>query len=148
MLITGKKDALSLPKTVGTMGTGVIDELQAQSWKHVITAGIGCDQTSIYVVMSRTFQTITAWLDLDTVRKTRSGAIAAIEALFLSDTLPHFMKRFISIAVSLIILSVIYSKLDFPKLLQVFHNCSFWWMAISLGMVVPLTMLTLGGYSN
>jgi len=49
------------------------------------------------------------------------------------------MKRFISI-VSLIILSVIYSKIDFPKLIQVFQNCDGWW--ISLGMVVPLTMLT------
>jgi uncharacterized protein (TIRG00374 family) len=52
------------------------------------------------------------------------------------------MKRFISIAVSLIILSVIYSKIDFPKLIQVFQNCDGWWMVISLGMVVPLTMLT------
>jgi hypothetical protein len=52
------------------------------------------------------------------------------------------MKRFISIALSAIILSVIYSKIDFPKLVQVFQNCDRWWMAISLGMVVPLTMLT------
>lgn len=52
------------------------------------------------------------------------------------------MKRFISIAVSLIILSAIYSKIDFPKLVQVFQNCDGWWMAISLGMVVPLTMIT------
>lgn len=52
------------------------------------------------------------------------------------------MKRLISIAVSLTILAVIYSKIDFPRLLQVFQNCHGWWMAISLGMVVPLTMLT------
>ncbi len=52
------------------------------------------------------------------------------------------MKRYISIAVSVIILSVIYSKIDFPKLVQVFQNCNGWWMVISLGMVVPLTMLT------
>lgn len=52
------------------------------------------------------------------------------------------MKRFISIAVSAIILSVIYSKIDFPKLVQVFQNCDGWWMVISLGMVVPLTMIT------
>jgi len=50
------------------------------------------------------------------------------------------MKRFISIGVSLIILSVIYSKIDFPKLIQVFQNCDGWWMVISLGMVVPLTL--------
>ena len=52
------------------------------------------------------------------------------------------MKRFISIAFSVLLLSVIYSKIDFPKLVQVFQNCDGWWMAISLGMVVPLTMLT------
>ena len=52
------------------------------------------------------------------------------------------MKRFISIAVSVTILSIIYSKIDFPKLVQVFQNCNGWWMVISLGMVVPLTMLT------
>jgi len=52
------------------------------------------------------------------------------------------MKRFISIAVSVIILSAIYSKIDFPKLVQIFQNCNGWWMATSLGMVVPLTMLT------
>ncbi len=52
------------------------------------------------------------------------------------------MKRFISIAVSVIILSAIYSKIDFPKLVQIFQNCDGWWMATSLGMVVPLTMLT------
>ncbi|MCA1991585.1 MAG: flippase-like domain-containing protein [Coleofasciculus sp. S288] len=52
------------------------------------------------------------------------------------------MKRLISIAVSLIILGVIYWKIDFQGLIQVFQNCNGWWMAISLGMVVPLTMFT------
>ena len=52
------------------------------------------------------------------------------------------MKRLVSIAVSLIILAVIYSKIDFPGLIQVFKNCDRWWMAISLGMVVPLTLFT------
>jgi len=52
------------------------------------------------------------------------------------------MKRLISIAVSLTILVVIYWKIDFPQLVQVFQNCDRWWMVISLGMVVPLTMLT------
>jgi hypothetical protein len=44
----------------------VIDELQAESWERVVAAGIGCDQTSIYVVMSRTFQLgqLQPWLDL------------------------------------------------------------------------------------
>ena len=34
----------------------VYDELSADSWSKVEAAGIGVDQTSIYVVMSRTFQ--------------------------------------------------------------------------------------------
>ena len=34
----------------------VIDELAAESWDNVIVADIACDRTSIYVVMSRTFQ--------------------------------------------------------------------------------------------
>lgn len=32
------------------------DRLTAESWQDVIAADIGCDRTSIYVVMSRTFQ--------------------------------------------------------------------------------------------
>ncbi|MGQ4647883.1 flippase-like domain-containing protein [Lyngbya aestuarii] len=52
------------------------------------------------------------------------------------------MKRLISLAISLIILALIYWKIDFQGLIQVLQNCNGWWMAISLGMVVPLTMLT------
>lgn len=52
------------------------------------------------------------------------------------------MKRLISIAVSLMILAVIYWKIDFPALIEVFQDSNGWWMAISLGMVVPLTMFT------
>lgn len=52
------------------------------------------------------------------------------------------MKRFISIFVSLIILGVIYSKIDFARLIEVFQNSDRIWMAISLGMVVPLTLVT------
>ena len=52
------------------------------------------------------------------------------------------MKRIISIVVSLLILAVIYSKIDFSGLIQVFKDCNGWWMAISLGMVVPLTLFT------
>ena len=42
------------------------DELAADSWSNVVAAAIGCDQTSIYVVMSRTFQPgqLQPWLDL------------------------------------------------------------------------------------
>ncbi len=52
------------------------------------------------------------------------------------------MKRVISILVSLIILVVIYTKIDFARLIAVFQNCDRSWMAISLGMVVPLTLFT------
>jgi len=52
------------------------------------------------------------------------------------------MKRWISIAISLLILGVIYWKIDFRGLGRIFQNCNGWWMTISLGMVVPLTLLT------
>lgn len=44
----------------------VIDELHAASWKDVVAASIGTDQTSIYVVMSRTFQAgqLEPWTDI------------------------------------------------------------------------------------
>ncbi len=46
----------------------VIDELSSPTWDKVISGGIGGDQTSIYVVMSRTFQAgqLQPWLDLTT----------------------------------------------------------------------------------
>ncbi|HEY9699239.1 MAG TPA: lysylphosphatidylglycerol synthase transmembrane domain-containing protein [Trichocoleus sp.] len=52
------------------------------------------------------------------------------------------MKRLISIVVSLLILGFIYWKIDFAGLISVFRNCDRFWMAISLGMVVPITMMT------
>lgn len=52
------------------------------------------------------------------------------------------MKRIISLAVSLIILAIIYSKIDFAGLIEVFKNCDRFWMTISLSMVVPLTLFT------
>ncbi|MEM9770791.1 MAG: lysylphosphatidylglycerol synthase transmembrane domain-containing protein [Cyanobacteria bacterium P01_D01_bin.73] len=52
------------------------------------------------------------------------------------------MKRIISIIVSAIILVVIYTRIDFAGLIDVFKNCDPLWMAISLGMVVPLTLST------
>lgn len=52
------------------------------------------------------------------------------------------MKRIISLAVSLIILALIYWKIDFWGLVEVFQNCDRTWMTISLSMVVPLTLLT------
>jgi uncharacterized protein (TIRG00374 family) len=52
------------------------------------------------------------------------------------------MKRFISIFFSVVILLIIYSKIDLQGLLQVFRDCDRTWMAISLGMVIPITMFT------
>ncbi|MDC0833796.1 hypothetical protein POG22_12380 [Geitlerinema sp. CS-897] len=69
MLITGKSEApfyftrrFSWEKSHWL----VTDEVTAKSWKDVKSAGIGCDQTSIYVVMSRTFQRnqLRSWIDL------------------------------------------------------------------------------------
>ena len=69
MLITGKQNAPFHFRRLIEWKDGqwhIVDELQAQSWKDVIAAGIGGDQTSIYVVMSRTFQRgqLQPWLDL------------------------------------------------------------------------------------
>lgn len=69
MLIVGKNDApfhftRKLEWEKGRWR--VTDELHAESWTDVAAAGIGGDQTSIYVVMSRTFQAgqLQPWLDL------------------------------------------------------------------------------------
>ncbi len=52
------------------------------------------------------------------------------------------MKRLLSILVSLILLGLIYWKVDFRGLVQVFRDSHRWWLMVSLGMVVPLTLLT------
>ncbi|BAU42066.1 lysylphosphatidylglycerol synthase transmembrane domain-containing protein [Leptolyngbya sp. O-77] len=54
------------------------------------------------------------------------------------------MKRLVSILVSGVILLLIYWKIDFAGLIRVFRECDRPWMGISLGMVIPLTMLTAG----
>lgn len=69
VLITGKKSAPFAFSRHFRWQEGtwcVLDELHATSWDEVIDAGIGGDQTSIYVVMSRTFQRgqLQPWLDL------------------------------------------------------------------------------------
>ncbi len=79
ILITGKKNAPFQFSRQLRWQDGqwrVSDELQARSWQNVIAAGIGCDQTSIYVVMSRTFQMgqLQPWLDLtDKVKQLAPG---------------------------------------------------------------------------
>lgn len=52
------------------------------------------------------------------------------------------MKKAVSLIVSLGILALIYWKIDFTKLGPVFAASDPWWMAASLGMVIPLTALT------
>lgn len=52
------------------------------------------------------------------------------------------MKRIISLAVSLIILAIVYWKIDFTNLIQVLRNSDIYWMIISLVMVVPITTIT------
>lgn len=75
VLITGKKNAPFKFRRSLEWHEGqwcVRDELKAQSWQGVIKVGIGGDQTSIYVVMSRTFQRgqLQPWLDLTDEIKT------------------------------------------------------------------------------
>ena len=85
VLITGKKNAPFRFQRRLQWQNGcwqVIDELSTADWDKVISAGIGGDQTSIYVVMSRTFQTgqLQPWLDLtDKIRK-----LSAERTLYLS----------------------------------------------------------------
>jgi uncharacterized protein (TIRG00374 family) len=52
------------------------------------------------------------------------------------------MKRLLSVVVSLIILAVIYWRIDGQGLIEVFKQCDRLWMTISLSMVVPLTGIT------
>jgi glycosyltransferase 2 family protein len=52
------------------------------------------------------------------------------------------MKRIISIVVSLIILVIIYWRIDFTNLIKVFQNSNIYWMIVSLCMVVPITTIT------
>lgn len=52
------------------------------------------------------------------------------------------MKRLISIAVSLLILALLYWKIDLDRLLTVFRTANAAWMVVSLGMVIPITLFT------
>ena len=86
MLITGKAETpFAFARTLERAADGawtVKDELAGSSWAGVAEAGIGCDQTSIYVVMSRTFQAgqLRPWLDLTSaVRKLSPGQPLTLE---------------------------------------------------------------------
>ena len=79
VLITGKKSAPFQFSRKFQWRDGqwrLTDELKAESWANVTAAGIGGDQTSIYVVMSRTFQSgqLQPWWDLtDQVKQLAPG---------------------------------------------------------------------------
>ncbi len=89
MLITGKDSApfkfVRQLKWNGNDQTGawtVTDELKSDAWERVESAGIGGDQTSIYVVMSRTFQRgqLQPWLDLtEKAKALQPGQILKLE---------------------------------------------------------------------
>jgi hypothetical protein len=85
ILIVGKRDAPFQFTRQLRWQAGrwvVLDELKANDWSSVIAAGIGCDQTSIYVVMSRTFQAgqLQPWLDLTaTVKQLQLGEPLRLE---------------------------------------------------------------------
>ena len=88
MLITGKRNApFAFVRELKWEGETwrVRDELSARSWRNVVAAGVGCDQTSIYVAMSRTFQMgqLQPWLDLtDEVKKLTPGQSLRLERDF------------------------------------------------------------------
>ena len=52
------------------------------------------------------------------------------------------MKRILSLAVSLVILVFIYSKIHVKQMVPVFEQCDVTWLVLSLAMVVPLTCAT------
>ena len=87
MLITGKQPApFEFTRTFRWERAWIVsDEIRGDSWDKVEAAGIGCDQTSIYVVMSRTFQSgqLQPWLDLtEEVRKLGPGQPLILERKF------------------------------------------------------------------
>lgn len=85
LLITTKKTApFRFCRTLerGGQGWRVTDEVSGGDWTAVEGAGVGGDQTSIYVVMSRVFQTaqLRPWDDLtDRVRQLAPGETLRVE---------------------------------------------------------------------
>jgi uncharacterized protein (TIRG00374 family) len=52
------------------------------------------------------------------------------------------MKRVVSLAVSLLLLTMMYWHIDVQGLLQALQHSDLLWMGISLAMVVPITLIT------
>lgn len=88
LLITGKKAApVSFRRKLSWQSDklAVEDDVTAPDWTQVISAGIGAAQTSIYVVMSRTFQPgqLQPWLDLTAnLRALRPGEALKVRREF------------------------------------------------------------------
>jgi hypothetical protein len=85
LLITGKTGApFSFRRVIEWRGgqLAVSDEVTGADWRNVLAAGIGGLQTSIYVVMSRTYQAgqLQRWLDLTPeVKKLGAGQPLKVE---------------------------------------------------------------------
>ena len=52
------------------------------------------------------------------------------------------MKKLVCLAVSLVILSIIFYKIDLTRLVAIFKNCSLTWMGWGAAMFVPTTLMT------
>jgi hypothetical protein len=85
LLITGKSNApFTFRRTLKWEGNklNVSDEVTGESWEPVRAAGIGASQTSIYVVMSRTYQPgqLQPWLDLTSqIKELAPGAALCVQ---------------------------------------------------------------------
>lgn len=85
ILITGKQNTgLTFKRFVRWENEEIVvrDELQVPKWENIKDVGIGADQTSIYVVMSRTFQPgqLQPWLDLsEELKDLKNGEPLQIE---------------------------------------------------------------------
>ena len=88
VLITGKAPApLHFERTLLWQGETLIvrDKLTPDSWEKVRAVGIGAAQTSIYVVMSRTWQAgqLQPWRDLTArLRGLKAGEPLTLERTF------------------------------------------------------------------
>lgn len=85
LLITGKKWApFQFERTFEWNGAHwqIVDRIEAATWRDVELAGTGPAQTSIYVAMSRTFQSgqLQTWLDLTSqIRSLKDGEPLIVE---------------------------------------------------------------------
>jgi len=89
LLITGKKPApFHFSRRISVSKDGLLtinDRVETSSWRGVLAAAIGCDQTSIYVVMSRTFQAaqLQPWTDITPrIRTLKDGEPLLLERSF------------------------------------------------------------------